>query len=81
MRELTELAEQFNNFYKRKQYIEAKAVYDTALHKSINLSKEEKILLFGNRPYRGEDEKEVEGLFSEDVVLKVMKKCIFVSKE
>ena len=77
MRELTELAEQFNIFYKRKQYQEAKVLYDTALRKSLNLSDEEKAFLFGNRPYRKDYEKETEGLFPEDIVLKVMEKCIF----
>ena len=41
----------------------------------------DKIFLFGNRPYCKIDEKETEGLFPEDVVLKVMEQCIFRKRE
>ena len=71
------LAGQFKQLYREKKWQEAKEVYITAVKLSVGLSDKEKIELFGNRPYRKKDEKEIEGLFPEWMVREVSEMCIF----
>ena len=71
------LAKQFKQLYGEKKWQEAREVYITAVKLSVGLSDKEKIELFGNRPYRKNDEEEIDGLFPRWMVQKVMEMCIF----
>ena len=71
------LEKQFKILYKQRKWQEAREVYLTAVKLSVGLSDKEKIELFGNRPYRKNDEEEIDGLFPEWMVEKVMEMCIF----
>ena len=71
------LEKQFKILYNQRKWQEAREVYLTAVKLSVRLSDKEKIELFGNRPYRKNDEEEIDGLFPEWMVEKVMEMCIF----
>lgn len=71
-------AGRFRELVRNKEYSAAKHCYDTVvtLVTFMDLPNSVKIELFGNRPYVEDGDKIVDGLFKEELVLKVYEECV-----
>ena len=71
-------ADMFSHYFRRKEYAQAKAAYDTARTVAVFCELEETDMkaLFGDRPYIGENEEASTGLFKEEDVQKAYLECI-----
>ncbi len=80
---LYELAEQFNEYANRGKWLNAKRCYDYAVTLTVELEIDDEIKckLFGNRAYVDREEDVVDGLFSEEKVIKVLGEYIKVEEE
>lgn len=79
---LYEIAEQFNKYANRGDWLSAKWCYDKAsiLTVELGIADEIKFKLFGNRAYVDREEDEVDGLFSEEKVIKVFDEYIKIEE-
>ena len=77
MDKLYSLAISFDVHYINQKWGSAKWCYDTAVTVATfcDISQQEKEKLFGNRPYKDDDEPFVDGLFAEEKVDWVYKEC------
>lgn len=75
---LYNLSHIFRSHYKNKKYAQAKKCYDTAITVAVfcEISELDRIKLFGNRPYKEDEEELEEGLFCEEEVQKAYWECI-----
>lgn len=73
-----ELAQFFNHHYTQGEWWRAKNAYDTAVTISVfmEFSEDDKIKLYGNRPYAADGDELTEGLFEEEKVQKCYFECI-----
>lgn len=74
---INSLPERFRQLMGERRYPEAKACYDDAVTLAVflELPEEERIQLFGNRPYAEDGEEATDGLFQEEMVQRAYLEC------
>ena len=71
-------AEDFKRYFREKKWPQAKYAYDSASHMAVfmELPESDMAVLFGNRPYKNDDEPIERGLFDEELVSRAYGECI-----
>lgn len=71
-------AEDFKQFFREKKWSQAKYAYDSASRMAVfmELPESDMAILFGNRPYKDDDDPIKRGLFDEESVQKTYDECI-----
>lgn len=71
-------AEEFKEYVRRKEWSRAKYAYDSASTMAVfmELPESDMAVLFGNRPYKGDDDPMERGLFDEEIASRAYDECI-----
>lgn len=71
-------ADEFKEYVSRKEWSRAKHAYDSASSMAVfmELPESDMAVLFGNRPYKDDDDPIERGLFDEELVIRAYDECI-----